>query len=152
MSIKNSNDPSGNRTRHLSVRSTVPQPTAPPSRLPHHHPIADSKCILHEGYLRCSQNIKSEQEISEYVIFLSICKFKRCEAPKNSPSTFSSEDGNSPGFRRPCLLLFIFGKIVQRRKFETFVVPNTGHVQFFSASIFPETFFVVTFTELHSRV
>jgi hypothetical protein len=69
MSIKNFNDPSGNRTRDLSVRSTVPQPTAPPSRLPHHHPIADSKCILHEGYLRCSQNIKSEEEISEYVIF-----------------------------------------------------------------------------------
>jgi hypothetical protein len=78
--------------------------------------------------------------------------FKSCEEPKYSPSTFSSEDGNSPGFRKPCLFIFIFGKIMRLRKFETFVDPNTSRVQFFSVSVFPEIFFVVSFAELHSRV
>ena len=77
--------------------------------------------------------------------FFSICILKGFEAPKTSPSTFSPDDGGSSVFRTTCLFLFISGKIVRRREFETvgrkkfeiYVDPNTRRVHFFSASIFP---------------
>jgi len=118
--------------------------------------------MANSGALKIQKVNKSSQ--STY-FFFPTCMLKSCEAPKNSQSTFSSEDGNSPGFRNPCLfiylfiyllllLLLFFGKIMRRRKFETCVDPcvdpNTRRVQFFSASVFPEIFFVTTFTELHS--
>ena len=105
--------------------------------------------MANSGALKIQKVNKSSQ--STY-FFFPTCMLKSCEAPKNSQSTFSSEDGNSPGFRNPCLFLFIFGKNMRRRKFETCVDPNTRRVQFFSASVFPEIFFVITFTELHSRL
>jgi len=37
MSIKNSNDTIGNRTRDLPACSAVPQPTAPPAACPHNY-------------------------------------------------------------------------------------------------------------------
>jgi len=44
MSMKNSSDTIGNRTRDLPAGSAVPQPTAPP-RVPHVHVEDCNKCI-----------------------------------------------------------------------------------------------------------
>ena len=68
------------------------------------HLTADSKCILHEGYLKCFKNTEIEQEVSERVIFFSTCILKGFEAPKTSPSTLSPDDGDSSGFRTTLFL------------------------------------------------
>jgi hypothetical protein len=47
--MKNSNDTIGNRTRKLSARSAVPQPTAPPRAASPSHQVTGSRLSLTPG-------------------------------------------------------------------------------------------------------
>jgi len=79
MSIKNSNDTIGNRTRYLPACSAVPQPTAPPRtpQLSCSNPLKTSVCFMYRQVHRSKTACLAPQiifwrEIS-YPLFITMC-------------------------------------------------------------------------------